>query len=554
MSKTLENDASRVPANGHAYRISPIGMTSFVLALVALGTTLPGRYVADARFELYWGTSKYLGRHLSLWDSVRNLGRPSPYFSPVIGGYVGLLRALGLSPAWAERTLHATMIALGAAGAAAMYRHFTTRQSLNGTGPTVIFEGRSGIFGAWCAGLIYAFAPYVSEFLVPSGLFAHYALTPWLIYAFLGGTELENRWKFASMFALCVFSMGAVNPASLAYSLLPIVPVAIGSVFILRTTTAERIAQWTWRAALLSAMCASAAIVSVSANLPVLDANLDTTELPRTVASFSSWGESLRGMGSWLSYFLGGGATASNPSPFINNQLAVAASWIVPIAAVVSLWRLRLRIRLVFGLMMATSVVIMVGMFPPDGSAPIGRAINFVFESVPITRSMRNGYKAGSGLVLAQALLVAVGVTMLRSWISRRNDASVQGTATRQRRPLSVAIGVTAIIAIFAAATPFWTGEVYAPRETVTAVPGYWQKAFTAVNALPDDGRVLILPGTNRARYRWGYVGDDILDALMTQPHASSCALPQSTPRPAGPWSVRSALPPSRSQRRLPAR
>jgi hypothetical protein len=88
-------------------------------------------------------------------------------------------------------------------------------------------------------------------------------------------------------------------------------------------------------------MCASAAIVSVSANLPVLDANLDTTELPRTVASFSSWGESLRGMGSWLSYFLGGGATASNPSPFINNQLAVAASWIVPIAAVVSLWRLR---------------------------------------------------------------------------------------------------------------------------------------------------------------------------------------------------------------------
>jgi hypothetical protein len=78
---TLENDASRAnAANGHAYRISPIGLTSFVLALGALGTTLPGRYVADARFELYWGTSKYLGRHLSLWDSVRNLGRPVALF------------------------------------------------------------------------------------------------------------------------------------------------------------------------------------------------------------------------------------------------------------------------------------------------------------------------------------------------------------------------------------------------------------------------------------------------------------------------------------------
>jgi hypothetical protein len=286
----------------------PIGLATFALALLALVRSLPGRYVADARFELYWGTDRYLARHLELWDTVRNLGRPSPYFSPVIGAFVWACRTIGLSPAMAERTLHAAMIGLGAAGAAAVYRHMAWRPR-----PDRPSEAPTGWppLGAWIAGLVYAFAPYVSEFLVPSGLFLHYALVPWFLIAFLRGTETRDQWRAAALFALCVFSLGALNPASLIYALTPMIPLAVGTAMILRTTTWRRILGWSVRAIVLSTLCAAAALVSLSANLPVLGANLATTELPTTVYRYASWGESTRGLGSWLSYFLGGGATDS---------------------------------------------------------------------------------------------------------------------------------------------------------------------------------------------------------------------------------------------------
>ncbi len=47
---------------------------------------------------------------------------------------------------------------------------------------------------------------------------------------------------------------------------------------------------------------------------------------------------------------------------------------------------------------------------------------------------------------------------------------------------------------------------------------------------MPDDGRVLILPGAERNRYRWGYIGDDIFDATLTQPHLLRQSFTQGLP------------------------
>lgn len=508
-----------------AFAVWPIGMVTSALALVLLLRSLPGRYVADARFELFWGTDRYMARHVELWDSVRNLGRPSPYFSPVIGTFVWVCRTIGMSPATAERALHAAMIGFGAAGAAAVYRHMARRPALDS-------KVRSWPpLGAWVVGLVYAFAPYVSEFLVPSGLFLHYALAPWFALAFLRGTQSRNQWGAAAMFALGVFALGALNPASLIYALTPLVPLAIGTTLILRATTWRRVAGWTVRAALLSTLCGAAALVSLSANLPVLGANLATTELPTTVYRFASWGESTRGLGSWLTYFLGGGATAANPSPLLLGRWAIALSWIVPVGAAVALWRLKTKTRLVFGMMMITALVLMVGLYPTENSAPLGRFLNFVFESVPLTKSMRNGYKAGAGLVLAQAVLFAMGAdAILRKIRARARSNSWQ---LRPTRLATAAFASVAVLASLAGGLPFWAGELYPPRETTQAVPKYWTQAMDAINALPDDGRVLVLPGTNRSRYRWGYVGDDIFDAFLDQPHAVRSSLPQGTPEAA---------------------
>jgi O-antigen/teichoic acid export membrane protein len=89
---------------------------------------------------------------------------------------------------------------------------------------------------------------------------------------------------------------------------------------------------------------------------------------------------------------------------------------------------------------------------------------------------------------------------------------------------------VLAVAVIGISSFPFWTGSLYSPGDRVSALPDYWQKAIAAVNALPDDGRVLILPGAERNRYRWGYIGDDIFDAALTQPHLLRQSFSQGLP------------------------
>lgn len=160
-----------------------VALGTFVLALAAAAASSTGRYVADARFEIYWGTGRYLRSQLSLWDGVRNLGRPNPYFSPVVGVFVGALRLIGLSPAWAERVLHAAMISLGATGAAAV---MAQRRPKDRTAVVL-------------TALVFGFNPIVAEFLVPSGIFFHYALAPWLVWCVQGAVAAPGRtapWKW----------------------------------------------------------------------------------------------------------------------------------------------------------------------------------------------------------------------------------------------------------------------------------------------------------------------------------------------------------------------
>ena len=61
--------------------------------------------------------------------------------------------------------------------------------------------------------------------------------------------------------------------------------------------------RWAWRSGLLSALTCSAAIVVLWFSGPEVSANLRTTELPEAVARTSSWFESWRGLGFWLTYF-----------------------------------------------------------------------------------------------------------------------------------------------------------------------------------------------------------------------------------------------------------
>ena len=84
-----------------------------------------------------------------------------------------------------------------------------------------------------------------------------------------------------------------------------------------------------------------------------------------------------------------------------------------------------------------------------------------------------------------------------------------------------------------AASLPFWTGKLYAADTRLRSVPSYWTEAATWLDRQPGDDRVLVLPGSTRTAYRWGWTGDDILDALIRRPHVVDTAIPLSTPEAA---------------------
>lgn len=479
-----------------------LGALYFGVAAVTVVVQARGWYIADARFEQFWASTRYLARQRTLWDPVRGLGHPSAYYSPVVGAFVALLHAAGASPWLAERLTHATYLTIGALGAAQVLR---------------VFRPRLGVEHV-LAGLFFAFNPFTTQFLVPSGLFLHYALSPWLVYVFLRGIGDPEGWRWPAGFALAVFAVGAVNPASLAYAATPLIPALVYVVLVERSASWRDAAVWVARAAALSVAVDAAALVVAWYEAGSVAQNLATTELPRTINRESSWAESWRGLGSWLTYLeTPTGPLRPESSGYLTRGLAIGASFAVPSAAIAALWRSRWRPRLLFGMMLVSALVLMVGLYPVDHPAPFGRLEDNLFQHVLALRSLRNGYKAGGGWALAVGTLLGIGAAGIGDRLAARSRRG-RGTST-PAWSVRVVVGLAAAGVIAAGAYPFWNGQLYSRTDRVTSIPSYWRDAVDWLDSQPGSGRVLILPGTTRTRYRWGYTGDDIFDAFMTRPH-----------------------------------
>jgi arabinofuranan 3-O-arabinosyltransferase len=497
-------------------RLRHLTIGYFGLALLAMVLNDPTQYVADARFEHYWAGQQFLERHATLWDASRTLGRPTQFFSPVVAFFVATFELAGSPPALTQRLLHAVYLTLAGVGAVQVLRLFRPRL------------GAEHLL----AGALFMFNPYTSQFLVPSGLFLHYALSPWFVVtAIRGARSRETRWAWAAGFALAVFSLGALNTASLLYALLPLAPVSAYLVWIERDFRWRALGAWAWRAGLLTAGCTAAAAVVVLFSAPVVAENLTTTELPQTVSSRSSWSESWRGLGSWLTYFYrpGGGPLRPEALPYLFHPVVVTVTFALPLLAIVTLWRSRWRARLCFGVLMATGLVAMVGLYPPGDAPPLGAGLESLVDRFLFARSFRNTYKAGSTFMLGLACLVAVGIVdagrIIRQAPPRRPLAAKSG------RAWTAAAVVATLLVVSTAAFPFWTGNLYSTEDRLNDVPQYWHDALGWVDSQPDFGSVLVLPGVNRARYRWGYPGDDLFDALLARQHGVRSSLAQGTPQ-----------------------
>lgn len=486
-------------------RFTVAGLFLVLLAAVAVFTNAPGDVVADARYEHLAAPSQFLERHSSVWDAERSLGEPTKYFSPAVGATQALWHGLG-APAWVvQRATHVLLLTLAGLGAMRLTRSVTNREP------------------AWLiAGFVYMFNPYTSQFLLPSGLFTAYAVSPWIAWAaFEGMRPRTDRWRFAAVIALCVAFVGALNTASLVLALLPAL---VLTVFQMLSTSSpfRRLRALAWRAGLLVAGVAAPAVTVLALSRDSLRVNLETTETPETVAMQSSASESWRGLGQWLSYFrLGEVRIRDQATPYFTNPLVIVCTFLTVALAGYVLVKSRDRVVAALAVCAAMGVVIMVGIFPVGDPSPFGRALSTAFDESVFARGFRSTYKAGASLQLALAVLAALAVvTLLRRRRARRVWVD---------RTLRFGGGLLICAGLVVASFPYWTGRLYPTADRFDDLPEYWEQAFAWFDSRPDDQAVFVLPSVARTPYVWGYVNDTLFDANIAQPVVSARTLPQST-------------------------
>lgn len=488
-------------------RLWPTIVLFSVLASVATLTNAPGLYVGDNRFEQYWNPARRIAKTFAIWDGSRGLGRVREDFWPATTAPIALLRGLGFSPIWAEHLFHAMCIAMAGIGMVAVVRLFRPRIGLEHT----------------LAGLAMAFGAFSATFLLPSNLYFHFALAPWLFVVTYKGLLSERPWRWAAVFALLVFAPGNVDTPGLVYNVVPLVPLCLYLVFVERSVRLRNVIGWFARAFVLTVLVNAVVIAKTMFAAAALGQRLNDTEAADIAALTSSWSESLRGLGNWLTYFpaqgsSGAGLLKPQGEAYLVNPVIIAFTFVPPCIALFALWRSRWRVRILYVLLMLSSLVILVGAFPRSNSSPLGRQILSAYTNIKLLTAFRNTYKIGAGLVIGVSALFAAGVMIGYRAVRRR-------WPTFRWVPVAGAFLTVSIVAF-----PFWTGNLYNATQTTDGVPAYWSQALTWLDGLPTQGRSLIVPQTSRTRYRWGWVGDDIFDALMTRPHAIATGVPLSTP------------------------
>ena len=472
------------------------------LALLAYGPFLlssPGRISADSKQYLYLDPGRFLGRATDLWDPAIGAGtvphQHLGYAFPV-GPLFWTLDRLGL-PDWvAQRLWLGTLTFLAALGARWLFQQLGT--------------GRAG---ALAGALIYALTPYQLAFTAgASVLLTPWAALPWLVGLTMRATR-TGRWRPPAALGLVLLLAGGINASAL-------VLVALGPVLWIVVEASRGRAQTA--AALRAAGRLAVVGLGVSAwwlvgvrlqgvyGLPVLQ----LTENVRTVAERSTPGDVLRGLGNWVFYSRdGGGYVLDQAEAYDRDALVVALSYAVPVIGLVAALAVRWAHRTYFGLLVVIGVVVAVGSSPLDDPSLYGSLWERFTSDTSVGLAFRNSPRAVPLLVLGFAglLAAAVGAVPRRRW--------------------ERLAGATVAVVALGALLPVWqTGYLSERLDRSEDIPTYWTEAIAAIDAGDHGTRVLELPGSTFAAYRWGNLVDPLPPGLTDRPYLAREVLPYGTP------------------------
>jgi arabinofuranan 3-O-arabinosyltransferase len=458
-----------------------------VAALVAV-TILPlfaggrGKVNADTKQYLYLDPWDLLERSRTVWDSRVGGGAVTHqaigYLWPM-GPYYALMDALG-APDWVAQRLWVGGLQLAAAlGALALFRHLLPRTWVHVP-----------------AAALYGLSPFVLGHITSqSGLLVPFAGLGWLVLCMAKALEAPRAWRWPAAFALVVTTCGSLNGSSVFFVVLAAVlwvPFAVrgpgppgrrdGVRVLVRTGALTLVTQVWWLVAYA---------VGGGYNLPILE----ITETVRTTNATPSAPEVLRGLGYWFFY---GGDTegpwlAGLSSPYQTSGVLLVVSFAIPLMALAAGGALRWRHRAYFTTLVGLGTILAVGAYPISDPSPAGSLFERLSRSSQLVLSLRNTQRVAAIVVLGFAGLLAAALTTL----SRRHVRAGAAAAL-------------ALLVLVAGALPAqWrTGLVAERFHRDEELPDAWLQAAAQLDR--GEGRVLELPGSDFATYRWGATLDPV--------------------------------------------
>ena len=472
------------------------------VAYVPLLLTQPGWVSADTKTFLYLDPARLLGRAWSMWDPSLGAGTVTHqtigYLWPM-GPFFWLTDAIGIPDWMAQRLWWGTIVFAAGAGVAFLLRTLGWR----GTGVVV-------------ATFAYALSPYILTLVARlSVILLPFAGLPWLV-AFTIRTVRTRGWRYPALFALTVATCGSVNATALLLVGLAPALWLVHAVWVAKEVSLRRAATAVLRLAVLtipvSAWWIAGLTVQATNGLEILS----YSETARTVSLVSVSHEVLRGLGYW--FFYGGdrlGPWIEPSTYYTQSPWLIAVTFLLPIAGLAGAVVARWRHRAYFVVLAAIGVAVATGAYPwEDGPLwPWQRAVKrFLLTDVGL--SMRSLPRAVPLVALGFAVLLGAGVTsVVRRWPQWNLWVLIGGVAA-------------AVLAL----PPLWLGEFVPENLRRRDIPDYWQDAADHLEAEGRDTRVLVVPGSDFASYRWGNTVDPILPGLIDRPSAQRELIPYGSP------------------------
>jgi len=481
--------------------VSPGLILLAIVSYVPLLLTRPGQVGADTKTYLYLDPGRLLSRAPYMWDPNIGLGTVTHqnigYLWPM-GPYYFVMQSLAL-PDWvAQRLWLGSIIFMAGLGMRFMLKELQWRSA-----------------GVTVASFAYALSPYLINYGARiSVILLPFAGLPWLIG--LAARSLRRTdWRTPALFALVSLTVGGVNATSLLLVMVAPMLWFVYATFIEKEVSFVRALKTAGKITLLTVVTSVWWVVGLMTQgahgIPILH----YTETYETVANAALAPELLRGLGYWFFYGTDGlGAWTQASRAYIESPPLLALSFLLPLLAFVAAVLTRFRHRLFFAAIVLIGLVIGVGSHPWDSPSPYG-GIFKAFTQGDLGLSFRSTPRAVPLIALGLAVFLGAGIAALSAWRPRWH---------------SFAAGLL-LLMICINQLPLFQGRMVDRNlDRKENIPEYWLQAATALGKGDLNTRVLEVPGSDFASYRWGNTVDPITPGLTDREYAARELIPYGSP------------------------